>query len=157
MVRFRHDLTLAVIQLFSIAAMTAVFGICWFVFYAEKIYIPFYFHGDWFVIALFSLIYFLLCNAYNAFDIRLQGFSETIYSQTLSLFITDAIMFCVTCLLERRAADIRPVLAMFVVHTAIAALWCLTTGKWYLVNFPPKRSAIIFGGREGIDSQIQKY
>lgn len=157
MVRFRHDLTLAVIQLFSIAAMTAVFGICWFVFYAEKIYIPFYFHGDWFVIALFSLIYFLLCNAYNAFDIRLQGFSETIYSQTLSLFITDAIMFCVTCLLERRAADIRPVLAMFVVHTAIAALWCLTTGKWYLVNFPPKRSAIIFGGREGIDSLIDQY
>lgn len=155
--RLKHDLMLMTANFVNIVAMTAIFGLCWFRFYAEEIYTPFYFRGDWCVIALFCLIYFLLCDAYDAFEVTLQGVYETIYSQALALFITDFILYCVTCLLERKAADPRPLLVGFAAHIAVAALWGFLAGRWYFATFRPKRSAIVYSEHVNVDRLIEQY
>ena len=155
--RFKHDLLLLVVNFINGLTMAAFFGLCWFGYYADKILTPFYFWGDWFVIALFGVIYFLLCDAYDAFEISIQRISETFYSQVLSLFITDAILYCVTCLLERHAADPRPLLVTLLAQGLVAALWSLLASKWYFATFRPKKSAIVYNDQVNVDHLIERY
>lgn len=155
--RFKHDLLLLAVNFINGLTMAAFFSLCWFGYYAHKIFTPFYFWGDWFVVALFGAIYFLLCDAYDAFEISIQRISETFYSQVLSLFITDAILYCVTCLLERRAADPRPLLIMLLAQSIAAALWSLLASKWYFATFRPKRSAIVYSEQVNVDHLIEQY
>lgn len=155
--KFRHDLLLLAVNFINGLTMAALFSLCWFGYYAHEIFTPFYFWGDWFVIALYGVVYFLLCDAYDAFEISIQRISETFYSQVLSLFVTDAILYGVTCLLERRAADIIPLLITFGVQILVAALWSMMASRWYFATFRPKRSAIVYNGRVGIDRLIEHY
>lgn len=155
--RFKHDLLLLAVNFINGLTMAAFFGLCWFGYYADKILTPFYFWGDWFVIALFGVIYFLLCDAYDAFEISIQRISETFYGQVLSLFITDAILYCVTCLLERHAADPRPLLATLLAQGLAAALWSLLASKWYFATFRPKKSAIVYNDQVNVDHLIERY
>lgn len=155
--RFKHDLLLLAVNFINGLTMAAFFGLCWFGYYADKILTPFYFWGDWFVIALFGVIYFLLCDAYDAFEISIQRISETFYGQVLSLFITDAILYCVTCLLERHAADPRPLLVTLLAQGLAAALWSLLASKWYFATFRPKKSAIVYNDQVNVDHLIERY
>lgn len=155
--RFRHDLLLLAVNFINGLTMAALFGLCWFGFYSDKIFIPFYFYGDLYIIALFGVIYFLLCGAYDAFEISLQRISETFYSQVLALSITDVILYCVTCLLERRAAAVVPLLVTFFAQILAAVLWSIVASRWYFASFRPKRSAIVYNGRVVIDRLIEHY
>lgn len=155
--RFKHDLLLLAVNFINGLTMAALFGLCWFGYYAHKIFTPFYFWGDWFVVALFGVIYLLLCDAYDAFEISIQRISETFYSQVLSLFVTDTILYCVTCLLERHAADPRPLLVTLLAQGLAAALWSLLASKWYFATFRPKRSAIVYNDQVNVDQLIERY
>ena len=140
--RFRHDLLLLAVNFINGLTMAALFGLCWFGFYSDKIFIPFYFYGDLYIIALFGVIYFLLCGTYDAFEISLQRISETFYSQVLALSITDVILYCVTCLLERRAAAVVPLLVTFFAQILAAVLWSIVAS-----HGPLKHCMRIYGRR----------
>lgn len=155
--KFRHDLMLMIVEIVNIALMTAIFGACWIKYYALRVVDPFQFHGNCFVIAVFCVLFFLLANAYDAFEIKVHGTAETIYSQALSLLVTDGIMYCLFCLLARRFADPRPMLVMFVVHFLVAALWIIAEGKCYFATHAPKKSAVVYSDHGIVNQLIEQY
>ena len=140
--KFKHDVQVSLCDAIGVILITALFGLCWFGFYDEKLYAPFHLEG-WCVVALFCLVYCLLCRAYNAFDVALQGVSEAVYSQALSILFSDVIFYGVTCLLARAFVDLRPILATFAVQLLGAVIWCGLKRKWYFAAFLPKRSVIV--------------
>lgn len=155
--RIKRDLIRAAIDLINIMLMTAMFGLCWFVFYSQAVYGSADFWGNWCILALFCAVYYLMSRAYEAFEVALQGIYETIYSQALALLVTYGILYCVACLLERRAADPRPMLAAWIGCTFAATLWSVLKRKWYFSAFPAKRSVIVYDEYTNVGEMIEQY
>ena len=155
--RIKQDLIRTAIDLVNIILVTAVFGLCWFTFYAQAVYDSADFLGNWCILALFCVVYYLMSRAYDAFETALQGTYETVYSQALSLLVTYGILYCVTCLLERKAADPRPMLAAWIISAFAAALWSVLKRKWYFSAFPAKRSVIVYDEYTNVGGMIEQY
>lgn len=153
--KIKQRLMLTMLNIVTVAFVTSVFGVCWLWFYAQAAQVGTW--ETWCVIALFCVIYCLMCHAYDAFEVALQGLRETVGSQLLALLVTHIILYCVTCLLVRRAAAPLPFLASWIVGTVCAALWSAVKRKWYFSACPAKRSVIVYDGYTNVCDMIAQY
>ena len=53
MTKFKHDLLLRIVKVLDAALITIPFALCWYLYYAERVYSPFYSKGNILVVALF--------------------------------------------------------------------------------------------------------
>ena len=153
--KIKQRLMLTMLNIVTVAFVTSVFGVCWLWFYAQAAQTGTW--ETWCVIALFCVIYCLMCRAYDAFEVALQGLRETVGSQLLALLVTHIILYCVICLLVRRAAAPLPLLASWIVSTVCAALWSAVKRKWYFSTCPAKRSVIVYDGYTNVGDMIAQY
>ena len=153
--KIKQRLMLTMLNIVTVAFVTSVFGVCWLWFYAQAAQTGTW--ETWCVIALFCVIYCLMCRAYDAFEVALQGLRETVGSQLLALLVTHIILYCVACLLVRRAAAPLPLLASWIVSTVCAALWSAVKRKWYFSACPAKRSVIVYDGYTNVGDMIAQY
>ena len=80
-----------------------------------------------------------------------------IYSQALAAFLADGIMYIVCWLLTKHLPAVWPLLLTYMVQVLMGTLWSLFSHKWYFKQFPPKRTAIIYGMRKGMEQLISEY
>ena len=152
-----RDIQLRVAKVINILLVTIPIGVCWYAYYAENILLPFYRRGNWAVIALFVVLYMLFAKLYDGLKISSYRISEMIYSQGLSLLMSDVISYVVVWLLMRRIPEILPALVTMLVQLVLTALWSLVAHKWYFRVFPPRRTAVIYGERRSIEKLIGEY
>lgn len=152
-----HDISTRIAKLINIVLMTVPFAIVWYSSYADKTWVHFYKRGHWLVIGLFVLLYFLIGKIYEAFKMSYNSISEMIYSQMLSLFEVDVIMYIVAFLLIRRPPAILPMLAVFAGQGVIAVIWSILSQKWYYHTFPANKTVIIWDMRETSGQLFAKY
>ncbi len=157
MKRMKHDLGLRIAKAVNIILMTLPFMICWIGYYADQIAVPYYRMGNWVVVGLFVVLYVIFARVYDGFLVSLNRISEMIYSQGLAVLISDGILFVVIWLLSRNFPNLLPGLAALVGQLLLAALWSTVAHKWYYASFPPKKSAIIYGRRHGMETLIREY
>lgn len=153
----KHDFGLRIMKSLAVALAAVPFAVCWYVYYAERIVVPFYNKGNWLIIALFIILYITLARVYDAFLVSVNRISEMVYSQGLTVLIVDGIMYVVIWLLMRRSPNVLPGLAAFAAQILFAVIWSLLAHKWYYSVFPPKRSAVIYGKRHAIERLIHEY
>lgn len=157
MKNWKHDLGLRAVKGLSICLATVPFAICWLSYYAQQMYIPFYGKGHLLVIALFVVLFTALARTYDAFMISVNRISEMVYSQGLAALMTDCVMFVVIWLLTRDFPNVVPGLLALAAQLLLAVIWSKLAHQWYFSSFPPKRSAIVFDKRYGIDDLIREY
>ena len=157
MKKIKHDLGLRIVKALNIVLMTLPFMGCWLWYYSQRIAAPYGQLGNWAVIGLFVLLYVIFARVYDAFLVSLNRISEMIYSQGLAVLISDGILFVVIWLLSRHFPNLLPGLAALAVQILLAGVWSTAAHKWYYAVFPPKRSAIIYGRRYGMEKLIQEY
>lgn len=152
---FKHDLGLRLIKLLNVILMVVPFGACWYLFYSEGV--SYYRMGHYAVIAVFLFLYVLFARIYDAFLVSINRISEMVYSQGLAILLSDAIMFVIIWLLRRHFPSLWPGLVTLVVQLVLAMIWSTLAHQWYYKSFPPKKSAIIYDRRYGIEGLIQDY
>lgn len=157
MKRMKHDIGLRIVKALNVILMTLPFIACWFGYYADRIVAPYYRMGNWAVIGLFVVLYVIFARVYDAFLVSVNRISEMIYSQGLAVLISDGILFVVIWLLSRHFPNLLPGLAALAVQLLLAAVWSTIAHKWYYAAFPPKKSAIIYGRRYGMEKLIREY
>lgn len=114
---------LRVVKLINVLVMTALFGVCWYLAYADNIRSPFYNKGNWVVIAIFAVLYLVYGRVYDAFKVSLYRISEMVYSQALSLLLSDAILYVVIWLLNKDIPPVWPLLLCAVLQILAAVAW----------------------------------
>ena len=67
----RHKLWLRIIKLINALLITVPFALCWYHYYAERLFNPFYARGNRLVVALFLVLYILFGRIYSGFIISL--------------------------------------------------------------------------------------
>ena len=158
MQKLKTDVLLRCLKLVNVLLITVPFAVSWMLFYQNKMYSnPFYEKGNWIIIALFAMVYFLFGRLYDAFLVSVNQTGEIVYSQALAAFMSDCILLVAICLLLRRLPNVLPMLAVFCVQILLSLLWTVMARRWYFHVHPPKRTVLIYDMRQGMDELISKY
>lgn len=153
----KHDIGCRLIKILAIVLVTVPFAVCWYVYFADTIRNPFFNRGNWAIIAIFAALYMTFARVYDAFWISVNKGAELIYSQILSILISDALMYIVIWLLNHNLPNILPCLATLAVQLAIATIWSLLARVWYFASFPPSKTAVISSRRRDVASLFPQY
>lgn len=154
---FARDLRLRCVKVLDAVLLTVPFAACWLFAYAEQTAAPFYFWGNWLVIAIFFVLYVTYGRIYEGFRLSLSRISEMLYSQGLALALSDVILYLVAWLLTKHLPNLLPLLLTFAVQTLFAAAWCILAHRWYMAAYPPRRTAILYDERENMEQLINEY
>lgn len=155
--RLFHDISIRIAKLINLVLMTIPFAIAWYSFYADKLWVTFAMRGHWLVIGLFVLLYFLIGKVYEAFKMSYSGMGEMVYSQMLSLFEVDVIMYIVAFLLIRRPPMILPFIAIYLIQGGVSIVWSKLSKEWYFHTFPANKTVIVWDMREANGQLIERY
>lgn len=152
-----HDIAIRVVKLANIIAMTIPFAIAWYSSYADLLWVKFSMRGHWLVIALFVIVYCIIGKIYDAFRMSYYSKVQMAYSQILSLFEVNIVMYIVAWLLIRYIPRALPLLIAFGCQIIIAILWSRLSQNWYFYTFPAFRTVVIWDRRKGISGLIDEY
>ena len=152
-----HDVSTKIFKLVNLILMTVPFAVIWYRFYADQLWVRFWKRGHWLVILLFVILYFVIGRIYEAFKMSYTSKGEIIYSQMLSLFEVDVIMYIVAWLLIRHAPAAGPMFIVLAVQLAISIVWTFVAQEWYFRVFPADRTVILWDMREDISHLIERY
>lgn len=153
----KHDVELRLIKFLNTMLITLPFAVCWLFYYANRTASPYYAKGNYLVIAVYFFLYIVYCRVYEGFLVSMNRISDMIYSQSLAAFIADVILYVVIWLLTKHLPNVMPLLLAFAGQIILSALWSYLAHKWYFSNFPPKRTAIVYDQREGMERLISEY
>lgn len=71
MSNFQHSLTLRIVKILNVVLVVVPFAVCWYLYYAQRIYTPFYEKGNYGVIALLFILYIAFGRVYEAFQVSM--------------------------------------------------------------------------------------
>ena len=152
-----HDVLLRLVKLINLICITIPFVCCWYGYYAKRVAIPFYRRGNWMMIFIFMIIYFIFARIYDAFLVSLNRISEMIYSQVLAALMTDGIIYLIITMLMRKLPNVLPGIGAVFFQVLLAVLWSLLAHKWYFHVFSPQKTIIVYDVREGMEKLIHEY
>ena len=145
-------------KIINVVLITIPFAAVWLFYFSDFLFVPFY-HGYnyWIVIALFVVVYVLCARVYDAFLVSYSETSTIVYSQMLSALIGDGILYFVMWLLIRRPPQPAAMVGVALGQMIMSTVWTGAVRAWYFSMFSPKRSAVIYDMREGLDKLIDDY
>ena len=141
----------------NILIITVPFAYCWYDYYAERLYSPFFRRGNWAMIALFMAIYITYVKLYDAYTVSTSRIAELIYSQGLAVLFTDAILYVITYLLTKFIPNPLPLLEALFIQLVLSVLWSVAAHKFYFAVFPPIVSAVIYDRRPELEALVSRY
>ena len=60
MSKFQHDVMLKIVKVIDLVMITIPFALCWELYYSYQVYAKFGWRGNWAMIGLFAVLFFLL-------------------------------------------------------------------------------------------------
>lgn len=155
---FKHDVLLRLVKLLNVILAFIPFFISWRLYYLEQVYaMPFFWKGNLVISLLFLILYSLFGRVYDAFKVSLNTVSEMVYSEALAAFVTDFIMYIVLFLIIRKIPNVLPMIGVFLVQIILFMIWSKLANQWYFRTFPPKKTAVIYDERKGMEDIVEEY
>ncbi len=153
----KHDILLRIAKVLNVALMAAPFAAGWYIYYGNRIAAPYFGKGNILVVAMFCFMYIVCGRIYEAFNVSLNRISEMVCNQSLAALVANGMMYVIIFLLTKHLPNPLPLLLVYIGHIICAAVWSGLAQRWYYAVFPPKRTAIVFDQRKGVEQLIQEY
>lgn len=155
---FTYELKLRSIKLLNLLLITVPFIISWKFYYSERLYANSFFDlGNYVIIAVFMVMYYMFGRLYEAFLVSMNRISEMVYCQGLAAFLSDGVMYMIIILLARDVPNVLPLIAVFIGQICVSVTWSYLAHNWYFDTFPAKKTIIIYDMREGMEELIKDY
>ena len=143
--RTAHRAIVRFVKFLDVIMVSIPFILAWSFYFSHKVYVvDFYRKGNWLVMTLFVVIYYLLSHLYQGYTLNVSRISELVYAQTLGALITDGIMFIVMWLVIRYVPNLLVLLVVFAREFLCSVRWSHCAPDWYLRNHPPIPTAHVF-------------
>ncbi len=153
----RHRAWLRTIKLLNAIMITIPFAACWYGYYADRLYHPFWRRGNFAVVGMFFVLYIIFGRIYSAFTITLHRISELVYSQCLAIAFSGFIIYAVTWLLTRHLPNPLPLLGSMIASGILSVIWCRAAHKIYFSRYEPIPTVIIWDMRKGLEELVESY
>ena len=106
----------------------------------------FYFSNGYLVFfALYLIMIMILGNMFDSFDLGDTTTTDIFLSYSLTMFVTNFIIYFVLCLITLRMLPIWPIFWLSVVEVFISALMLFLENRYIRTNFPPVKVVAIYG------------
>ncbi len=130
------------IKVLIISSITFAFIQVWVTHYTDSLFSR---NGNYVVIFSFAFILVIFCSLYSAFKIGIYRIHELVYSFSLSIIITNFLMYLELSLIAREMVKITPLAINVLVQIAIAFIGCLCANTVYFKLYPARKLVAIFG------------
>ena len=130
------------IKVLIIAAITFSFIQTWVTHYTSSLFSR---NGNYVVIFSFIFILLIFCSLYGAFKIGIYRIHELVYSFSLSILITNFLMYLVLSLIAREMVAVTPLLINVAFEIGIAFIGCTCANTVYFKLYPARRLVAVFG------------
>lgn len=138
-----------------VLSQAGLFLLSWLIYYRYRANYTFYFWGYWAITALYLVIYTAFSQLYGGFRTTVSRGGELAYSLTIAAVLTDAVFYCILCLLSYRLVNPLVLLALLGVNIALGVVW-----SWIAIRltdrlYPPMRTYLIYENEDAYHS-VQK-
>lgn len=145
--RFRRDdRTKATVSFLMNAAviviLSLVFYYIWMHYFHWWAY--FYFWGNVALIVLYGVLLVIFNSFYGGFEIGYATIGDLVFSQLISLFFSNLILYIVAVIVAHYVVPARPFVLYFLIEAVITVILNIINNKIYYRIFPPRKSLLIF-------------
>ena len=151
-----HRVVLRLVKLLDVIGVAIPFILAWNLYYSHQMRIPYYRMGNYLMIGLYVILYYLISHLYHGYLIHLSSISEIIYSQTLSAVLTNFLAYIVIWLLIFRLPNALYLLLVLAVQILIITLWAYGSHQWYFRHYPAKKTVLIYDEEQNLNSFIRE-
>ncbi len=132
---------------------TYFYAMLWYGYYSELMpkKLQFYRRGHWAVIAMYILVLWLFIKLYGGLKVGYLRLFDVIYSQMLSLFCANVVLYFQICLLTRDYVTPVPLLIMTAVQAVVILLWVFVCRYLYMKLYPPRNLLLVYGEKTPVD------
>ncbi len=133
-----------VVTILILASLTAVFGYVWMHYGNIGIPWAFFRRGNILMIALYFVLLYIFSRIYGALKIDISKVGDIVYSQGLTTFMVDFIMYFVMSLVARGMVRVVPMLIMYLIQMGIIVIWAYVAAFLYKTLYPPRDMVVIY-------------
>ena len=135
------------------AIHTYLYAVLWYSYYSALVpkQLQFYRRGNWAVIAMYVLVLWLFTKLYGGFRVGYLRLFDVIYSQMLSLFCSNVVLYFQICMLTRDYVTPLPLLVMTGIQVCIILLWVFGCRFLYMKLYPPRNLLLVYGEKTPVD------
>lgn len=141
LINFRKTV-MRIIKILIVAAITFSFIQTWVTYYTSSLFSR---NGNYVVIFSFVFILVIFCSLYGAFKIGIYRIHELIYSFSLSILLTNFLMYLVLSLIAREMVAVSPLFINSIFQIVIAFTGCVCANTIYFKLYPARRLVAVFG------------
>ena len=140
-------------MVFLMLIHTYFYAVLWYGYYSQLMpkKLQFYRRGHWAVIAMYVLVLWLFIKLYGGFKVGYLRLFDVIYSQFLSLFCANVVLYFQICLLTRDYVTPVPLLVMTVVQAVVILIWVFVCRYLYMKLYPPRNLLLVYGEKTPVD------
>lgn len=140
LIKIRKSIMLFV-KIMIVAAVTVGFIQVWITNYAESLFSN---KGNYVVIFSFVLLFSTFSSLYGAFKIGISRIHEIIYSFSLAIIFTNAVMYLELSLIARELVALPPMIMGIIYQILVSAICSFCANTIYFKLYPPRRMVAIF-------------
>lgn len=147
----KEKIILYFFKVLIIAAFSGSLYYSWIEFYNPNIPTPFFRLGNYFMGAVIVAVYVAFVKVYGGFLVGTSPVWDLIFSQIIAIGFLQGVCYVIFSLLSYKLLSVWPFIAMFLVFSVIAAIWCYLTDFIYFKIHKPKKTVVVFGN---VDSYL---
>ena len=151
-----HRLIQRLVKLLDVIGVAVPFMLAWNLYYSSQMRIPYYRMGNILVIFLYVVMYYLISHLYRGYLIHISSISEIVYAQTLSVVLTDFLIYIVMWLLFSRLPNVLYLLLVLTAQIVVIITWAYCSHQWYFHHYPAKRTVIIYDEDQNLDDFLRE-
>lgn len=134
--------------LFNTLLYTSIFAFVWEEFYNPPLSdMGFFKNGNIILYFIYAIIYFILIEMYGGFRIGSLRITDSVFTQAITVTITDFIAYLLMCLIARRVLNPLMLAATLPFVVCVTILWSIYIHRNFARLFPPKKMILVYANK----------
>ena len=107
----------------------------------------FFKNGNIILYFIYAVIYFILVEMYGGFRIGSLRITDSVFTQVITVTLTDGIAYLLMCLIARRILNPLILIATLPVVVCVTLLWSVYIHRNFARLFPPKKMILVYANK----------
>lgn len=117
------------------------FGYVWSNYYDS----PYFFRGDYVVIALYMVFMYLITKSFNGYKINYMRIGYLCVSHAIAAILGGGVAYAFICMALNEYESVVPILALVGIQILAVTLWIIIVRAVQSYVYPPRRMVVIYG------------
>lgn len=148
---FRH-LVMFLLSLLILLSLSFAFMYVWIHYYNDEMVWSFHRRGHYLIFVLYFGLQYVFSRIYGALRVDRYRVWEVLYSQGLTTFFVDFLMYFVISLIGRKLFPPAPMLVLFVVQMGIIAIWAYIASFFFNRLYPPQKLVFLYSSHSATET-----